>query len=211
MNKKIPKIAAAIILLVGLAVMLSWIFDGKTFENISPASVTMKFTTALCFFLSALVLYAFSGADGGRESLWRVVSILSSFAIFTIMGTFFITDLLQVDTGLEYIFVKDMPGAYLDISDYPSLLTVIIFFITALFGFSNSLGLFQKYHVGKIVGIFMAAIGAVAVAGYIFNAPVLYYTFPVISNSMAFLTAVSFIILGAGFLAVSPPKENNEA
>ncbi len=208
MNKKVPKTVVAIVLLVGLAVMLSWIFDGRTFEAISPQAVTMKFATALCFFLSALVLYVFSGTDGGRGSFWRIISILSSFVIFTVMGTFFTSDILQVDTGLEYLFVKDIPGMYLDISDYPSLLTIIIFLAVAVFGFADSFKLRQKYRAGKIIGILSATAGAIAVAGYAFNIPVLYYTFPYFSNSMAFLTAISFVILGIGFLAVNPVKEN---
>ena len=54
----------------------------------------------------------------------------------------------------------------------------------------------------KIIGLIVGSIGAVAVVGYIINAPLLYYYIEGVNSAMACHTAVLFVLLGMGLLCL---------
>ncbi len=70
MSKKsrIAEVLGVVVLLLGLVVMLGWIFDISVLKSILPVWVTMKFSTALCFFLSGFTLYFIASSQVERFS-----------------------------------------------------------------------------------------------------------------------------------------------
>jgi len=51
------KILANIVMITGVMVMFGWVADIPILTSILPQWVTMKFSTALSFFISGVVLY----------------------------------------------------------------------------------------------------------------------------------------------------------
>jgi hypothetical protein len=54
----------------------------------------------------------------------------------------------------------------------------------------------------NILGAAVAAVGGVAVVGYLFDIPALYYNISEISTAMALNTAILFVLLGSGFYMI---------
>ncbi|MBS3176658.1 hypothetical protein J4457_05480 [Candidatus Woesearchaeota archaeon] len=54
---KIAKILAFIVMLGGVIVVIGWILGVPLIKSIMPQWVAMKFSTAISFFLSGLILY----------------------------------------------------------------------------------------------------------------------------------------------------------
>jgi hypothetical protein len=100
------------------------------------------------------------------------------------------------------LFVKDPGSAHTVVPGMPSMLTMVDFLLIALAAILtivNPAGLRQKL---KAIGIIIGAIGALAIIGYIFKAPILYYYAAGVNSAMAISTALLFILAGAGFLCL---------
>jgi nitric oxide reductase large subunit len=52
------------------------------------------------------------------------------------------------------------------------------------------------------IGVVVGAIGAVAIVGYIINAPNLYYYIEGVNSAIACHTAALFMVLGIGFICL---------
>jgi nitric oxide reductase large subunit len=53
-----------------------------------------------------------------------------------------------------------------------------------------------------MIGLIVGVIGALAVVGYIINAPLFYYFIAGVNSAMAFHTAILFVLLGMGLLCL---------
>ncbi len=54
----------------------------------------------------------------------------------------------------------------------------------------------------KIVGLIVAAIGALAIVGYMIDAPILYYYIEGVNSAIACHTAVLFVLIGIGLICL---------
>lgn len=195
---KIVKFLAVFVSLAGLTVAIGWIFDVGILKSILPNLATMKFTTALCFIVSGVVLYA--AAEEQKESSFIVQMILPSaiLLILLLMVTLFISTVFGFSTGLDSFFIQEKIGAVnTAVPGRPSIVTMINFIVVALAGISI-LADFKKSLT--IPGSIILLIGSVAVSGYIFNQPILYYSIAGINTAMALLTALLFMLIGIGFI-----------
>jgi FtsH-binding integral membrane protein len=95
--------------------------------------------------------------------------------------------------------IKEAPGAVrTTIPGVPAIPTMICFILISLSGFffiNNSGVSFGS----SILGMLILLIGAIAVMGYLLNLPFLYYSFEGYT-SMAFHTAIFFVLLGIGII-----------
>lgn len=204
----IVKILSFLVMIAGVLVMFGWIFDIGILKSISPNMATMKFTTALCFIASGVVLY--SATQKGREDSFMVQAILPSAILFILllMVTLLISSIFGFNIGLDSFFIQEKAGAVNTvIPGRPSIPTMINFTVITLAGISI-LANFKKSlaYPGSIILL----IGSVAALGYIFNQPVLYYLIPGINTAMALNTAMLFILIGIGFILCgkTPLKQN---
>jgi hypothetical protein len=198
-NRLIAQIFAFIVLMGAISVMLGWIFDIPLLKSILPIWVSMKFITALSFFISGLLLILLSLKN--HNSFSEIATIVLSFGLLLLMLTFFISLFTGISTGIESLFIKEQTGAVrTGVPGVPAIPTMVCFIFIALagliFSFNN-----EKYRTISIIGWIVALIGGVAVVGYILNIPIMYYSLPGYT-SMAFHTAIFFVLMGIGLLVI---------
>ena len=192
------KAISLFVTVAGLAVMAGWIFDIGALKSISPAWISMKFSTAIAFVASGVTLYFLARAREGEFEKAQMALSITSLIISLIMGLLFFSDIFGVKTGIEDLFIKDTDRVQSVVPGMPSAPTMINFMLVALAAITtllNSANLVEKL---RIIGIIIGTIGALSVAGYIFNAPLLYYYIEGINSAMALHTSLLFILFGVG-------------
>lgn len=201
MNRSlIAKVLAFIVSICGAMVMLGWFLDIEVLRSILPQWVTMKFLTALSFFLSGISLYFITRTLEIRSELAQIVLVFTTFLIFFIMTILLVSFFLDIQTGIENLFVREQEdAAYTTKPGMPSIGTIISFLLVAFAGFLNLFDLKkigQKIHFISIIILIMSGI---AIIGYIISEPLLYYSIEGYSTAMALHTAILFTMIGTGF------------
>lgn len=178
--------------------MIGWGFNLPTTLSIIPKAATMKFNTAMCFFLSALAL--FSSLSNTRFS--ATVLKFSAFLVLLISALTLFEYLFQVSLGIDNWLVKDTLS-----SSYPgrmSSATAFCFILVSGGSLSlNSKSMLTK-RIAEVVYIIIATVALTAVFGYILQIPA-ESIIPFI-NSMALHTSVLFIILSHALSIKNHPR-----
>lgn len=201
---KTAKISALTVGTAGIIVIIGWIFNIEFLKSISPSWISMKFTTALAFVASGITLYFIARNREGEPDKSQIVLSITSLVIIIIMGVLFLSALLGIHTGTEDLIVKETNISPMSvIPGRPSLPTMLNFILIALAGIFTILDNKILQVKLKIIGSIVAVIGAIAVTGYIFNRPDLYYFIEGLNSAMALHTAILFVIMGAGLICLS--------
>jgi hypothetical protein len=194
------KALAGLVGLAGLVVAAGWVYDITLLKSISPAWVTMKFTTAVSFQMSGIILYCIATAAEGDASSGQVAIPAAVLVILLLMATQTGAACLGVRIGVEELFVPEKPGAVMTaVPGRPSLPTMLSFLLVAAAGI---LMLFGKARFLP-VGLTIAAIGLCAIIGYITGLPFLYFSLEGWNTAMALHTAALFVLTGAGLALTS--------
>jgi hypothetical protein len=202
-KRKTAKVLSLIVIIVAIMVIIGWIFDIGVLKSISPAWVTMKLTTAIAFLLSGITLYFIVKAIEGEFDKAQVALSITSLIIILLMGTLFFSALLKIHTGVDDLFIKESAAAVKSVAPgRPSVPTMLNFILMASAGILTILKPGNVRSKLRLIGLTVGIIGAVAVAGYIMNAPLLYYFIEGINSAMAFHTAILFVLLGIGLLCL---------
>ena len=188
---------AIVSMMVGVVVMLGWIFDIPAIKSVFFFAVTMKFATALSFFLTGTMLLLLTVRQPPRKTLILLASIQ-----LIIMGTFFIGTLLGRSIGVEKLFfsVSDSER-FSGVPGYPSVMTSLLFVLV------NIAFLRCKTTTSQClfwIGWLAILIGSLCVIGYVFSIPQLYYyvhTLSSFSTAMAVHTGALFIVIGLGMVS----------
>jgi len=207
---KIAQWLGIIVTLSGLTVMLGWILDINTLKSILPIWVTMKFSTALCFFLSGITLYFIASSQEKGLGIAQVVLPATTLGILLLMATLLISVCIGIRTGIEDLFVKEAEGAVKTTTPgRPSVGTMINFILIATTGIFTMLNMTNLKVKLLIIGRIVVVIGGAAMIGYIFNAPVFYYTIEDFSTAMALHTAILFVLSGIGLISLRGKNNAN--
>ena len=197
MNRlNIIKTLSFTVITVSLLVIVGWVFDIAILKSIYPTWVAMKFITAAAFLLSGLILYLIAKTREGWVIAKEILP-LPAVIIFLLMATLLVSAVFGIHTGIEDLFVRENVGAVMTIiPGSPAILTMIAFILIAVSGFlcHVNYGKFRKIFI--VLGGIVAAIGTIAMVGYILQIPVLYYYIPDKSGAIAVNTSVLFIIIG---------------
>lgn len=202
--KLLVKVIGAVVALSGAIVMFGWFLDIAVLKSILPGFVTMKFITALSFFLSGILIILMTEKD---DEISNYFVLIISFVIILWMTAFFISLFLGISVGIENLFVKEAEGAVkTTVPGVPAIPTMLCFIFIALAGLVS----YANSNISKtlsFIGIIIAVLGGIAVIGYLINVPVLYYTFEGYT-SMALNTAILFVLAGIGLVLIGKKKEN---
>jgi hypothetical protein len=197
------KLLAFIVTISGVMVMTGWVLEIEVLKSILPMWVTMKFTTALSFFLSGLILYFVMSAKKQKSDLAQLILTISVLIILLTMVSLLLSTVFKVRTGIEDFFVEELEGAINTATPgRPSIGTMLNFILVA------TTGVLTMYEVKKIsviiyiIGLVIFAIGGMAILGYIITVPYLYFLIEGYSTAMAIHTAFLFMLLGVGFFIV---------
>lgn len=201
---KIVKIISLAVFTAGIAVIIGWIFDINILKSIFPSWISMKISTALAFVLSGISLYYIAEALGGEFDIAQVVLSLTSLVIILLMGILFFSTTLGVHTGIEDLFIKDTGNLVKSvIPGRPSVPTMVEFLLITSCNILTILNPGKLQQKLKVIGFIILIIGALAVTGYIVNAPLLYYYIKNLNSAMACHTALLFVLLGTGLICLS--------
>lgn len=197
---KTVKTLSFAVIITGMLVMLGWFLDITALKSVLPFWVTMKFTTALSFVLSGIVLYCTTREYEENLDKGKIVVIISSLGILFLMTTLLASVFLGIRTGIEDLFVKEGVDAIKTTTPgRPSAGTMVNFILIATIGIIT---VFDPRSYGTLIpnlGKIIAIIGGIAITGYIIDLPLLYYTLEGWSTAMAAHTAILFTMLGIGF------------
>lgn len=202
MNRiKIAKFIAVAISLIGLFIVIGWVFDIEILKTPDPDMISIKFITAVCFILSGIIFYLIAH-DRERESFYiEIITSTASFCILLFMVTLLLSEVMGIKTGIEDLFVSDRADAVKSIIPgrpaVPAMFNFILISIAGIFSISNRL----KYLF--LLGLIVSAVGTVPVIGYLSAVPVLTFEIPGIATPMAFYTAVLFFISGIELMLLS--------
>jgi len=202
-KRKAAKILSAVVIIAGITVIIGWIFDIYFLKSITPSWISMKFDTAITFVLSGISLFFIVRAQEGEFDKAQVALSITSLIIILIMGTMFLSAFLNIHTGLEDLFIKEtIVSANTVVPGRPSVPTMLNFLLIAAAGILTILNPDKTRAKLKLIGLFVAAVGAIAIFGYCINAPLLYYYVEGINSAIALHTAVLFVLLGIGLLCL---------
>lgn len=178
-----------IVLVIALLVLAGWIFDIQSLTSLLPGTVSMKFNTALSFFLLAgtQLLSWFRKSKWIFTSTVMIVVLVHSILVLT-------EYLFNFSFGIDELLLKEIHPLPND--RYPgrmSPITAICFTLVCL-GLLLQLYKYRKAHkTGQILLHLTTLISVVAILGYFTAAEELYtiadYT------SIAMPTAISFLLL----------------
>jgi hypothetical protein len=206
-KNNIPEAMGIFVSLCGIVVMTGWFLDIEALKSSSPGGVTMKFSTALSFFLSGIMLYFITQFKKGNRELAIIILPVISLIIFLFMAAMLASIVVGINVGIEEMFVKDPMEAVGSITPgRPSIASMINFVLIAFAGILTALN-FKGFNkrltiIGSVVGL----IGLTAILGYILNQPLLYFMVAGKSVAMAQNTAIIFVLLGAGLTLAEGKK-----
>jgi hypothetical protein len=191
------------VIIAGILVIIGWVFDIGVLKSMSPAWVSMKFTTAIAFVLSGITLYFIVRAIEGEFDKAQVVLSITSLTIILLMGLLFFSAVLKVHTGVEDLFIKETNVAPMSVvPGRPSIPTMFSFMLTGAAGILTILNPDKSRSRARIIGLIVGAIGAVAIVGYIIDAPILYYYIKGTNSAIACHTAGLFVLIGIGLICL---------
>lgn len=201
-SNNVVKALSFLVSAAGLSVMAGWIFDINLLKSLSPEWVSMKFSTAVVFVISGITLYFIVRVLEGEFDMAQVVLSLTTLTITLLMGVLFCSVVLGIPTGIENLFFNETrevksvaPGR----PSVPTMLNFLLMALSAILTLQYPSRLMQKL---KVIGLILGFSGTLAVAGYIFNVPLLYYYIEGVNTAMALHTALLFVILGTGLLCL---------
>jgi hypothetical protein len=202
-KRKIAKGLSLIVIIAGVVVIIGWIFDIGILKSIYPTWASMKFHTAITFVLSGITLYFIVRAFEGEFDKAQVVISITSLLIILLMGLLFFSAVLHIRTGADELFIKEKIVSEKSIAPgVTSLFTMFNFLLIGVAGILTILNPGKSRLKLKIIGLFIAAVGATAILGYIIDVPLLYSYIEGVNSAIAFNTAALFVLLGIGFLCL---------
>jgi signal transduction histidine kinase len=193
----VPLAIGGFVAFVALVIICEWAFRIKILAHLSPTDSSMKINSAIVFLLFGLSLMLH---QSGRFAIRVAVKILTGFGLL-IAALTLAQYIFGVDLGIDELVFRDNPSP--DITSSPgrmSPLVAVNFLLTGTalllwkkFGGNNS----RPSEYFSLAALF---IPVMVVIGYIFSAASL-YSFTSVTG-VALLTAILFLILLAGILAV---------
>lgn len=204
--KNFLKVAAGVVFLGGVLGILGWVFDVTLFKSVFYGMATMKFTTAVCFVFTGIILFFAALHIEKPSDVAKTVILYAVLIILLLMGTILLSGFLGISTGLENLFIKEIETLDQSIPGRPSAGTIVSFLLVAIGGIIIARKVSQMKNMLFIIGVTVAGIGLVSLGGYVFGMPMLFWKFSSVSTAMAFNTSILFILTGTSFALLAKPQ-----
>lgn len=225
---KIPKIIALFVSLVGVIVIIGWVFDIPVLKSsITPAFPFMKFISAVCFVMSGIILFficdaahIFSCASAYScpylKSKYDIFSLIAELIIFLLAVTVLFSVILKQPIGIEHLFIEESPSATWTIfPGQPSLVSIVNFILIAIINFLVTTKLIKFKEMCLQFGFiffggWIGLTGLVALTGYALNYSYLYFYVPGINNAMSIFSAFLFFLIGIAMVMIGTKHKKQE-
>ncbi len=211
--QSISKKASFFVVLIGLVVILGWVFDITALKSIVPGLVSMKANTAICFILGGLSLRLSHKQSLviNTESIKRkgFVSNLLFYLLPNLVILISLLTLLQyifnIDFGIDQLFFQESLNSVATSAPgrmAPNTALAFLFVGSALLLINLP---YPNYLPAQLftVGVFL--ISFLGLLGYIYG-NAYFYHFSKSYTGMALHTALTFILLGLGIFFARPDR-----
>ncbi len=184
---------------VSVGVMADWIYGLRIQEALFPGTITMKFTTALLFFLLGAMLFLIPEHLARRRDVSGVLLPMIVIVSLSILLPMLFAHFIGVETNVNRFFVEETAGKTMTrFPGAPSVGTTAALLLAIVSGIS----VMQDGHHARwtfmVIGMVIVIIGLLALIGYALSVPWLYYDFEGTSNPIAVQTAALVIAMGYG-------------
>ena len=185
----------ALAIIAAALVLLGWIFDWHVLTGVLPGAATMKINTAIGFVLSGAVLTLLAT---GARSRARAAIVALCAATVTLLGAItLLQELIGADFGIDDVFGTR-------ISQRMAPATAVAFMLYGAGALLRDARLRFARNLAEALALAVASIGLIALLGYAYDVAALYQFYSY--ASMALHTALLFVLLGLGLLAVRPNR-----
>ncbi|BAU63419.1 signal transduction histidine kinase [Stanieria sp. NIES-3757] len=199
-------ITSILVICLGCASVLGWMFELTIFKSIFPQQMTMKVSTALGFILGGILLLLWHQQQSHSRKNHPLILFLWQYLLPSFILLFSLLTLgeygFNVDLGTDWLAFPD-----LDDPSYPitrGRMTPYTALNFLLFNFAFLLLIQKYYSTAQLLIIFVIAIATVNLIGHTYNITIFYEV--VSGTEMAIQTALSFILLAFAFLASCPER-----
>ena len=200
--KFFSQVASAIVILVGCLVLVGWMYNITILKSVLPGLVPMKANTALNFILAGVSLWLSQAKQAHKSGIRRYILQACLSIVLLISVLTLIEYLLGWNLGIDQLWFKDPleieimhPGR---MSPYTALCFLLVGFALLLLNGRSGHRLVQWLTLAS------ALVASVALVGYIYGVRAFYGGLPTYYTSIAFHTALAFIILCVGILLARP-------
>lgn len=178
--------------------IIGWVFGLVPLRNPLNLKVSLKLVGAICFFLSALVLW--SVQDFKKEAKTFSLSLIGSvMGLLLITLSFWFSIFFGLRTGVEDLVLRTskiasdvmMPGA-------PSLLSSFNFLLLGLFGLLVMLQSKLELFFSRIIAYWLILSGLNMIFGHVFNLPLLTSKIQGLSDSASLYSGFFFLLFAYG-------------
>lgn len=185
--------------LIGVFVLLGWIFDLPNFKSVLPGLVTMKVNTTLGFIFSGTSLWLWHQNANSKQLLLRLTSQILAVIVLCLGLVTLFAYAFNINLGIDQLLIKESANVIATSSPgrmAPNTALCFLWLGTALiFLHHRIISVAQSLACGSFL---IALLGLI---GYIFGIHSLYHltTF----TAMAVHTSISFLLLSLGILLAS--------
>ncbi len=194
--------------MAGILVLIGWFLDLEVLKSVVPGAATMKANTALCFILAGISLNL---QTRPHRILTTRIAKGCAFAVSTIGLITLCEYIFGWNLGIDELLIRDPAATIASDPGRMGINAAINFGLVGLaLWLANQQELQRKYRIepGHRIAIAQSlalAVGFIslqAVIGYIYNVRV-FYQLSIFTTAMAFQTAVVFMVLCGGVLALN--------
>lgn len=182
---------ALVVAIAGLVVMAGWIFDVEVLKRVHPDWVSMKFSTAFCFFLCGLMLVLLHSRNPMVRGFGLAVGLMAQGYMSAVAAD----QVFGGELRIAEAFVRDDKPLASVGPGIPSICTMVAFTCVVL---ASPALVFGWPRLARWLFAPVAIASLAALCGYLVGWPPLYCYFDGTSTAMAVHTSVLF-----GLLAVS--------
>ena len=197
MYRTIARVGSVVLLLLGVLVLLGWLWKIELFTTFVSGRITMKPNTAIGFLFLGLPLFLLTRSSKNRKTqIWCAASATAVILI----GLLTLSEyLFHVDLGIDQLLFKDLVQF-----PYPGRMAHITAFNFCLVGLSVLLlALSEKRaSISQALAATTGLSSIFAIIGYLYGVPVLYGSIEY--TSMALHTGVGFLVGSLSVLFCRP-------
>lgn len=198
-SQNIGFIAGALAIVVGVSVILGWLFQIDWLLRIFPGMETMKWNTAMGFVMTGVILILrFTRATGFAA----LISFLS-VSLVLLGGAQLLQEFQIVNLGIDELFINDYIATSSD-QPYPGRMsggTALCFLLVGLSQILIGKGKFATSLAGCF-NHFIVLIALISFFGYLYDIPNFHRMSFLVS--MAFHTTLLFFVIGAASTLLTP-------
>ena len=222
-KKNSIRFLAILIALGGFAVLCAWMFDIDVLKTLTAGGITMKFFTALGFLLSGIMLYFLVDYQQGEVQPAQLIITACALPLLLITSTFLIMSVVQIDTGIERLFIIEeaSPGIGIQtltitsagIPGTPAIGTTVLFLLFFFSVISTLLRLKMLRPYLLFAGSIIALGGSLVFLGYLLGIESFHRLGLSTGNDIAIHSGVLFFFLGIGvwLLHTKGPAQEGDA